>query len=134
MTNNFYSAALLWINSISAVLSFRFIVFFPLPWRGGREGGVVVEDIRNVSVFLLPASPRVVRGELVKFRLIIGILAEDTFILLVSHHNSQAGNCAAVEPRLLIKNIIVLVYLNMDALSNLSFKARQKPFNDLHAE
>ena len=94
-------------------------------------GDVVVEDVRNVSVLLLPASPGIVRGELVKFRLIISITAEDTFIFLLSHHNAQSRNCAAIEPRLLIQDIVILVNFNMNALGNLSFKARQEPFYDL---
>ena len=95
---------------------------------------VVVEDVRNVSLLLLPASPGIVSGELVKLRLIISILAEDTFIFLLSHHNTQTRNCAAIEPRLLVQDVIVLVYLNMNALSNFSLKAREKSFYNLHAE
>ena len=57
MANNFFSRALLWINFSRAFLSFGFKVFFPLPWRWERIGDVVVEDIRAVSMLLLPASP-----------------------------------------------------------------------------
>ena len=69
-------------------------------------GDVVVEDFRNVCLLLLPASPGVVGGELVKFRLVISILAEDTFIFLLSNHNSQSGYCAAIEPGLLVQDVI----------------------------
>ena len=88
-------------------------------------GDVVVEDVRNVSLLLLPASPGIVSGELVKLRLIISILAEDTFIFLFSNHHAQTWYCAAIEPRLLVQDVIVLVYLNMNALSNFSFKERE---------
>ena len=69
-------------------------------------GDVVVEDFRNVSLLLLPASPGIVSGELVKLRLIISILAEDAFIFLLSHHHAQAWYCAAIEPGLLVQDVI----------------------------